>query len=141
MKITTLSEKQTINLGGKMAKKLQGGETIGLIGELGAGKTILVKGFAKGLGIKETITSPTFVLMKVYQIKNEKIKNFCHIDAYRIKNGQSLIDIGAQEYLNKPKTITIIEWADQVKDILPKNTIFVKIKSGYKKNIRTIEIK
>lgn len=141
MKITTLSEKQTINLGGKMAKKLQGGETIGLIGELGAGKTILVKGFAKGLGIKETITSPTFVLMKVYQIKNEKNKKFCHIDAYRIKNGQSLINIGAQEYLNKPKTITIIEWADQVKDILPKNTIFVKIKSGYKKNIRTIEIK
>ena len=140
MNIVTNSEKQTFNLGLKFAQNLQGGEIIGLIGELGAGKTVFIKGLSRGLGIKKTITSPTFVLMKVYQIQNKKIKNLCHVDAYRLKSGQDLIDIGIKDYLGKSNAVTVIEWADRVKSILPKNKIIVKIRSGKKQNQRIIEI-
>ena len=161
MKIITLSEKQTIDLGKKIAKQLTGGETIALIGELGAGKTIFTKGIASELGIKKTITSPTFVLMKIYPVKSRKagspmakfnrvnpvnnqqpiINNLVHVDAYRLNSGQDLIDIGIEDYLGQKNTITIIEWANQVDSILPKNTIFVKIKVESNGKKRVISIK
>jgi len=144
MNIITLSEKQTLGLGKKIAKELKGGETIALIGELGAGKTIFTKGIADGLKIKKIITSPTFVLMKVYPIdlkKNNKIKTLCHIDAYRLNSGKDLIDIGINDYLGQKNTVTIIEWADQVEDILPINTIFVKIKVESNGRRRVVSIK
>ncbi|MDD5031544.1 MAG: tRNA (adenosine(37)-N6)-threonylcarbamoyltransferase complex ATPase subunit type 1 TsaE [Patescibacteria group bacterium] len=145
--IITNSEKETSALAKKYAKTLKGGTILGLIGNLGAGKTIFIKGLAKGLGLKKNITSPTFVIMKVYPVKSRparispkeklfdgaylvgkgKIKNFVHIDAYRLKEGRDLIAIGAREYLNRPDTLTIIEWADRVKKILPKKTKYVKI--------------
>ena len=135
----TNSEKETFNFAKNFAKKLKGGEVIGLVGELGAGKTIFTKGLAAGLGIKKHITSPTFVLMKVYEVKSpayakaladkqkSKVKSLCHIDAYRIKNAQDITAIGAKEYFNRLNTITIVEWADKIKKILPKKTKFVSI--------------
>jgi len=144
MNIITLSEKQTLALGKKIAKELKGGETIALVGELGAGKTIFTKGIADGLKIKKIITSPTFVLMKVYSIdlkKNNKIKTLCHIDAYRLNSGKDLIDIGINDYLGQKNTVTIIEWANQVEDILPINTIFVKIEVESDEKKRIISIK
>lgn len=139
MKYLTISEKQTFNLAKNFAKKLEGGEIIGLVGDLGAGKTIFTKGLAAGLGIKQIVNSPTFVLMKVYQILNNKfqISNFVHIDSYRIKSEQDITTIGAQEYFTRPDTVTIIEWADKIKKILPKKTRFVNIKynGGHKRII------
>lgn len=157
--ITTTSEKQTYNFAKKFAKQLKGGEVIGLIGELGAGKTIFAKGLAAGLGIKKNITSPTFVLMKIYPTTNYKLSpphrdpavagqiiNFVHIDAYRIKSPQDITAIGAEEYFNRPDVVTIIEWADKIspalsnkkcgtRKILPKKTKFIKIinKGGNKR--------
>lgn len=141
-KFTTHSEKQTFNLGKKLAKKMRSGGVIALIGELGAGKTVLIKGLAVGLGIKKIITSPTFVLMKIYKIQSpvSGIQHLAHIDAYRLQTGQDLIDIGIKDWLGRPDTVTVIEWADRVKDILPKNTITTKIKIGKKKNEREIII-
>lgn len=139
MKITTESEKQTLNLGKKFVLELKGGEVIGLIGELGAGKTVFIKGLAQGLNIKNIITSPTFVLMKVYKVKG-LIKNLCHVDAYRLKSAQDLVDIGIKDYLKQKTAITVIEWANQVKNILPKDKILVKIKIGKKPNQRIFEI-
>jgi len=128
MKILSTSEKQTLNFAKKFSKNLTGGLVLGLIGNLGAGKTIFTKGIANGLGIKKNITSPTFVLMKIYQVKRHQlIKFLIHIDAYRIKSANDLIAIGADEYYNRPDTITIIEWADKIKTILPKKTKFVNI--------------
>ncbi len=129
MKKITNSEKETFDFARDFARKLKGGETIGLVGDLGAGKTIFTKGLAKGLGVKQTITSPTFVLMKIYPIQNSKFKiqNLIHIDAYRIKNENDLISIGAEEYFDRDNTITIIEWADRVKKILPKKARIIKI--------------
>jgi tRNA threonylcarbamoyladenosine biosynthesis protein TsaE len=136
------SEKETEKIAGKLAKKLKGGEVIGLIGDLGTGKTVFVRGLAKAFGIKKPITSPTFVLMKVYKIENWPlgIENFLHVDAYRLKDEKDLIEIGILDWLNKKESIIIIEWADKVKKILPKNSIIIKMKFGKKKNERIIEI-
>jgi len=125
--IITNSGKQTFALGKKIAKDLKGNMVIGLIGDLGAGKTVFSQGFASGLNVKRTVNSPTFVLMKVYPIKHKIIKNLVHIDAYRIKDGQDIINIGGEEYFNREDTVTLIEWADKVKEILPKKAKIIKI--------------
>jgi tRNA threonylcarbamoyladenosine biosynthesis protein TsaE len=138
MKVITKSDKETISFAKKFVNKLKGGEVIGLIGELGAGKTVFTKGVAQGLGIKNTVNSPTFVLMKIYKVTNHKtVKQLCHIDAYRINNPVDLTVIGIEEYFNRPDTITVIEWADKIKKILPKNTRHVNINT-YNNNKRII---
>lgn len=139
-RITSKSEKETEEIAAKMAKKLRGGEIIALIGNLGTGKTVFVRGLAKGLGIKKQITSPSFVLMKIYRIGNLKLKirNFLHLDAYRLKDGKDLIDIGLLDWLGRKETITVIEWAEKIKKILPKKTIKIRFKMGKKKNERII---
>ena len=97
MQITTNNEQATFDFAKDFAGKLKGGEIIGLIGELGAGKTVFAKGLAAGLGIKEIITSPTFVLMKIYPVTNKKnIKQLVHVDAYRVARGEELTGIGLE---------------------------------------------
>lgn len=128
MRFISHSEKETFDFSKNFSKNLTGGQVLGLIGNLGAGKTVFAKGLAQGLGIKKNITSPTFVLMKVYSVaKHKQIKFLIHIDAYRIKSVHDLIAIGADEYFKRPDTITVIEWADKIKTILPKKTKFVKL--------------
>lgn len=152
MKIITKSEKETIELGKKIACGLQSGKIIGLEGELGAGKTTLIKGIARGLGVKKSITSPTFVLMKVYKIADlrgwqadkggYKIKRFVHVDAYRIRNEKDLVLIGIEEYLGDKKTVVVIEWADKVKKLLRgRGVIWIKMRLGRKENEREVIIK
>ncbi len=125
MKVVSHSEKETQKLAVNFAKTLKGGETIGLIGDLGAGKTAFVKGMAKGLAIKKVITSPTFVVMKVYPVKHETVKYFVHVDAYRVKNAASLTGIGLEDYIKSNNSVVVIEWADLVKGILPKDKILI----------------
>ncbi|MCD6471107.1 tRNA (adenosine(37)-N6)-threonylcarbamoyltransferase complex ATPase subunit type 1 TsaE [bacterium] len=151
LKILTKSKKQTFNLGKKLAKELKGGKVIALSGELGTGKTVFTKGLANGLGIKKHITSPSFVLMKVYTVspppegglgggKEGEIEYFVHIDAYRVKNAQELIDIGILDYFNRPDCVCAIEWADKIKKILPKKRIDILFKHGKMENERIIRI-
>jgi tRNA threonylcarbamoyladenosine biosynthesis protein TsaE len=151
MQKITNSEKETFAFAKSFAKKLKGGEILGLVGDLGAGKTAFTKGIAAGMGIKKNITSPTFVLMKIYNInsklsalggsasggKNQNSK-LIHIDAYRLKSRKDLTAIGAEEYFNRPDTITVIEWANKIKKILPKKAKFVIIKNtgGDKRSIK-----
>lgn len=101
-----------------LAKKLKGGEILALEGDLGGGKTTFTKGLARALGLKKLITSPSFLVIKIYNIKKGRIKKFCHIDVYRLKNGREIQGIGLSDYLNKKDTITVIEWADKIKNIL-----------------------
>jgi len=121
------SQLETIELGKRLGAKLKGGEVIGLIGDLGSGKTALAKGIALGLGVKTIVNSPTFVLMKVYRVKKNKIKHLVHIDAYRIKSANDIVAIGAGDYLKANDAVVIVEWAEVIKKILPKNTIFIKL--------------
>lgn len=121
----TRSLDETKQLAAKIAKKVERGVIIALIGDLGTGKTIFAQGFAKAMGISETVGSPTFKLISEY--KGSKSWLY-HIDCYRLKNAQQFINIGGEEYLTTATGITLIEWADVIEEILPKDTIIIKLK-------------
>lgn len=109
---------------------------VGLQGDLGGGKTCFLQGFAKGLGIKEKITSPTFVIMKKFKINHLTVKphayrqagfsHFYHIDCYRIKDPREISGIGFKEIISNPQNIVAIEWVEKIKKILPKDTLILK---------------
>ena len=102
---------------------------IGLEGELGSGKTTFVQGLAKGLKIKERITSPTFVILKKFDLRPAThFQNFYHIDCYRFTSADQLIDLGFREIMNQPENLIVIEWAERVKKILPKNSLWIAFK-------------
>ena len=116
------SVRQTLRIGKKIASYLKGKEIILLSGSLGAGKTVLAKGIAGGLGInKNDVLSPTFVILRLYQGKYL----LQHFDFYRLKTQQDLLALGAQEYLYSD-AVTLIEWPERLKFLLPKE--FLKIK-------------
>lgn len=100
---------------------------IALEGELGAGKTTFVKTFAKALGVKEKITSPTFVIMRRFMIYDLRFKDLYHIDAYRLNNGNELRTLGIEEIISNPENIVLIEWAERVAEILPEKYIKIHI--------------
>lgn len=124
------SEQETYSFAKNFAQELVGGEVIGLIGDLGTGKTVFSRGLAAGLGIKNKVTSPTFVLMKVYPVNQGAIRFYCHIDAYRLKTAYDLSAIGAMEYFGRADTVTVIEWADKIKKLLPKEAKLIKFTLG-----------
>ena len=124
-KIITASDTATKQFGKQFTARLQGGDIVCLYGELGAGKTTLVKGIAEGLGIKEEITSPTFTLMNIYKILNLKstILNLVHIDTYRLKDEKELLEIGVEDYLGQPEMVTVVEWPEKIKNLLKNKTV------------------
>ena len=124
MQKTTKSAKETQELAKKLSKRLKGGEVLALTGDLGSGKTTFVQGLAKGLGVKENITSPTFILLNLHQAK--KGLKLAHFDLYRLDTAKDLESIGAGDYLHKKKIISVIEWAEKIKKILPDKTIWIK---------------
>ncbi len=132
MKFISRSEAETMAWAAAWAQKLKGGETIFLRGELGAGKTTFVRGLARAFGIKESIRSPTFTLIRLYKIKNQKskIKNLLHLDAYRLKDAQDLRAIGLSEYLNQKETVVLIEWGERAAGLKIKKTLSIKFHHG-----------
>ena len=124
--VISKSVEDTHKLASRIAAKLKSGDVLGLSGNLGGGKTTFVQGLAKGLGVQEKITSPTFVIIKEYPT----IKNFdlVHIDLYRITSFTEAKTSGIEDYLGKPGKICVIEWAERIKEHLPDNTKFIKFK-------------
>ncbi len=128
-KIISKSEKETIQLGNELGKTCRGGEIFALEGDLGAGKTKFIQGLAKGLGVKEKINSPTFNIIKVYKIKdNKQIKSFYHVDTYRLQSDEDLINLGALEFLKDSQAVIAIEWPEKIKKLLSKQAKTIKIK-------------
>lgn len=123
LEMITKSEAQTKKVARLLAEEIlrskKGPWVIGLQGELGSGKTRFVQGFAKGLGIRQRLTSPTFVLIKKY-------RNFYHIDCYRLNRPKDLLDLDFKEIISDPKNMVLIEWAEKVRSILPKDAIWIK---------------
>lgn len=119
-KVITKSQEETKKLGAKLVTELKGGEILALYGELGAGKTTLIQGIAEGLGIKEPVTSPTFILLNVYKLPRAQkaIKYFVHVDAYRLKDTREALGVGLTDYLGRNDTVVVIEWAEKLEDIL-----------------------
>lgn len=122
MKVKSHSEKMTFEIGVKIARILEKGDIISLNGDLGAGKTHLVKGIAKGLGIHDDITSPTFTIVNEYYGKMP----LYHFDVYRISDISELYEIGFEEYIYG-EGVSIIEWGNLVDDILPSYTKKINI--------------
>ncbi len=152
----TKSAEETQNVGEELGKSLQKGIIITLSGDLGYGKTTFVQGFAKGLGITHRIISPTFVVIRKYeiQIKNqiannknihskgsrvgtnpivaeakadkEKLEIFYHIDLYRMQSVHELESLGIKEILEDPEAVVMIEWPEKLGELLPEERIDVK---------------
>lgn len=131
LKIITKSDSETRKVGEMLAKELKSGEVLCLHGGLGSGKTTFVQGLAKGLKIKNWITSPTFTLIKEY-------KNLYHIDCYRLDNAKSLLDLGFANLI-KSDNIIVIEWAEKIRSILPRDRINIKF-NFINENTRRITI-
>ncbi len=130
----------TIALGKRLGKTFQGGEVLGLIGELGSGKTTFVKGIAAGLGIKgrEPVNSPSFVLMREYEGKSP----LYHFDAYRLTEASGLLrleqEIGLEDYLFG-KGVSVLEWANRIESLLPKD--YLRIEFEYDDKHRRLTFK
>ena len=130
MVIESFNTNDTENIGKSIALNSKKGDIYCLEGDLGVGKTIFVKGFAKGLNIKENITSPTF------NIVNEYYGNFkmYHFDMYRISSLDEIYDVGYEEYFFS-EGICLIEWASVVLEIIPKNAKWINIQKDIEKDI------
>lgn len=127
------SDEETRQIAAKLAKENKG-NVFALTGELGAGKTTFVQGFAQGLGIKEKIISPTFVLIREHQIPNNT-KILYHIDLYRL---DKMDHLGLKEIWSDPNNIVLIEWAEKAKNILPEKITWIDFKKDANKRIITI---
>jgi len=141
--IRTHSARQTTLVGFSLAKELlklqaqKGAIVIALEGELGSGKTTFLQGFARGLGVREKILSPTFIIFRKFKIQNPKSKikskvqnskfqTFYHFDCYRIENVKELYALGWKEIIEDPKAIVVVEWADRVRMAMPKSALWIK---------------
>ena len=110
----------------KKPLKIKTALVIGLEGELGSGKTTFIKAFSRKLGIRKRLTSPTFVILRRYTIKDRQFTNLYHIDCYRLNKSKELLDLGFKEIINNSRNIVLIEWAEKIKSILPRNTLWIK---------------
>lgn len=129
MIIETNSAEETFLLGEKLGKEAVPGQIYTLNGDLGVGKTVLTQGVAKGLGITETVNSPTFTIIQVYE---EGRMPFYHFDVYRIGDIEEMEEIGYDDYFFG-SGICLIEWAELIEEILPDNVIPITIEKNPEK--------
>jgi len=134
--IITNSSRETKKIGMDLAVAIKKGRVnpksalvIALKGDLGSGKTTFIQGLAAGLGVKENVLSPTFVIQKDFPLSLKKYKNLFHIDAYRLKKSEELLELGFSDLIKNPENIIVIEWADKVKELLPKDIIKINFKN------------
>jgi tRNA threonylcarbamoyladenosine biosynthesis protein TsaE len=115
------SEEETLTIAKEFSKQLKSGDIVALIGNLGVGKTLFIRGICSYFQVEEIITSPTFTIMNQYTgYADDQEINIIHIDLYRIKNINELIELGFVELLSTPDSIILIEWAEKAEHLLPK---------------------
>ncbi len=137
MIIETENELETIKLGQKIGYHLKGGQIIELIGDVGSGKTTLTKGIADGLGIKETVSSPSFTISRQYRCRDSLV--LAHYDFYRLDD-PGIMSEELKESIGNNDIVTVIEWGDVVKDVLlPAKKTSITI-SSISENVRQINI-
>lgn len=123
------SDKETQALAGKVLDQVRqaGVNVIAMYGDLGAGKTTLVQGLAQALGVSRTVSSPTFILVREYQLKSGWDRLY-HVDLYRLGSAEEIKSIDLTEWWQDPKNLVVIEWAEKVEAGLPKPRLEVKMK-------------
>ena len=137
-RFTFNTPEETKSFASNYAKKISNGKVIALIGNLGSGKTTFSQGFAKGLGIGDSVISPTFKLVSEYN----GIRPLYHIDCYRLESSADFLNIGGENFLNNIDGITLIEWADRMKDIWLDDWIIIYFdRDENDEGIRHIKIK
>ena len=128
--IITKSAEETKKVAEELATEISGPTVITLSGDLGAGKTTFVQGFAKALGLERKILSPTFIIVREYElgIKNQesRIKDFYHIDLYRLESESQIESIGLLDILKRDDSIVLIEWPEKMGNLLPNNRIDIQ---------------
>lgn len=129
MVIETFSPEETEELGRKIAMEAKPGEVCTLIGDLGVGKTVFTQGIAKGLGITEPISSPTFTIVQIYE---EGRMPFYHFDVYRIGDIEEMEEIGYEDYFYG-NGLTMIEWANLIEELLPQHYRSIRIEKDLEK--------
>ncbi|NSW58566.1 MAG: tRNA (adenosine(37)-N6)-threonylcarbamoyltransferase complex ATPase subunit type 1 TsaE [Armatimonadetes bacterium] len=117
----TNSTEETESIGAALGAVLRAGDVIALTGELGAGKTCFVRGLARGIGVRDAVTSPTFILIR----EHRGDPGLCHADAYRLSSGAELEDLGLEDILSH--SVFAVEWAERVADALPPDRIEVHL--------------
>ncbi|MFI5360785.1 MAG: tRNA (adenosine(37)-N6)-threonylcarbamoyltransferase complex ATPase subunit type 1 TsaE [Elusimicrobiota bacterium] len=132
MKLSTFAEEDTIRLGEILGRSLRGGDVVLLFGELGAGKTTLVRGMARAVGYRGRVSSPTFALAHVYRGKSLTLH---HLDLYRLKEGDTG-ELGLADLLNDPFAAVVVEWPQAAR--WPKHRIEVRL--SHSKGGRTIRV-
>jgi len=120
------SEMQTERIGMRLAKFCRPGDVICLEGELGTGKTCLVRGLGRGLGVTEPITSPTFIMINEHRVPGSHLR-FYHIDLYRLQSPQEALALGIEEYLYG-RGICTIEWAERAREVLPQEHLWITLR-------------
>ena len=126
MVIETNTERETYELGVEMGERATAGQVYTLIGDLGVGKTVFTKGLAAGLGITEPVSSPTFTIVQIYE---EGRLPFYLIDVYRIGDAEEMDEIGYEDYIYGGG-VSLIEWADLIREILPEHFTEIKIEKN-----------
>ncbi|MBE6015603.1 MAG: tRNA (adenosine(37)-N6)-threonylcarbamoyltransferase complex ATPase subunit type 1 TsaE [Lachnospiraceae bacterium] len=129
MKYESLSASDTERIGRTLGEKAKPGDIYTLSGDLGTGKTVFAQGFAKGLGISECVNSPTFTIVSEYTSGRLP---FYHFDVYRISDPEEMYEIGFEEYLFG-QGVCLIEWAELIEDILPKERVDIRIEKDLDK--------
>jgi tRNA threonylcarbamoyladenosine biosynthesis protein TsaE len=113
-------------------------KVVGLIGNLGAGKTTFAQGFLKELGVKRRVISPTFLIVRNYKLKDSQYGEVFHIDCYRLRKPQELISLGFEALSRNPANIVLIEWPELIKKYLPRDTRWITIEHPEKGTHRTV---
>lgn len=133
--IEVQSDTEMQQFGEKIGRLLVGGEVIELIGDVGAGKTTLVRGLARGMGVTETVQSPSFTINRVYDANNSQL--LVHYDFYRLHDAGIMANELA-EALSDTKTSVVIEWADAVESVLPADRLTITISSPTETSRQTV---
>lgn len=127
----TMSPQETFELGKKIGKNAQSGQIICLDGDLGVGKTVFTQGFAQGLGIEESVNSPTFTIIQVY---DEGRLSLYHFDVYRIGDPEEMYEIGYEDYFFG-EGVCLIEWSKLIEELIPENAATVLIEKNLEKGL------
>lgn len=119
------SDSETENFAVELVRTVKKGTVLTLTGDLGAGKTVFARGFARGLGINEPVSSPTYTIVQEYSLPAGG--RLYHLDLYRISSAEAGLAFGVDEFLNDPNAYTLVEWPDRVGDVIPENAWNISI--------------